>query len=70
MIVTIKMIMIMPDLLFAHLCLILHLIKLYTAVQLGQLFLQQLQVGVDEAELEGDSLLHLLVCGGPARVVR
>ena len=47
-----------------------HLVKLYTAVELGQLLLQQLQVGVDEAELEGHGLLHLLVCGGPAQVVR
>ena len=43
-----------------------HLVNLYTAVELGQLLLQQLQVGVDEAELEGHGVLRLLVGGSPA----
>lgn len=37
------------------------LVELDRAVELGQLFFEQLEVGVDEAQLQGHGLLHLLV---------
>ena len=49
-----------------HLRIVLHLIELNGAVELCELLLQQLQVGVHEAQLQRHRLLHLLVCRSPA----
>ena len=48
-----------------HLLLGLHLVELHAAVELCQLLLQQLQVGVEVAQLYRHRLFHLLVGGGP-----
>lgn len=42
------------------------LVDIHAAVELLQLLLQQLQVGVDVAQLQGNRLLHLVVTGGSA----
>lgn len=42
------------------------LVDLHVAVEFLQLLLQQLQVGVDKAELQSHRLLHLVVGRGPA----
>ena len=41
------------------------LVELYGAVELCELLLEQLQVGVDEAQLQRHCLLQLLVGRGP-----
>ena len=40
------------------------LVDLHRAVEDGQLFLKQLQIGVDEAQLERNRLAQLLVARG------
>lgn len=55
-------------LLHRHTCLPFTLVDLDGGVQLGQLLLQQLQVRVDEAQLECDRVLELLVRGGLVKV--
>lgn len=42
------------------------LVDLHVAVEFLQLLLQQLQVGVNKAELQSNRLLHLVISGGPA----
>ena len=49
-----------------HSCLPVCLVDLHVAVELLQLLFEQLQVGVDEAELQSDRLLHLVVGSCPA----
>ena len=46
-----------------------YLVDLHRAVELCQLLLQQLQVGVDEPQLEGHRLLGLGVGGGAVEVL-
>ena len=38
------------------------MVQLYGAVEFCELFFEQLEIGIDEAELQGDRLFQLLVC--------
>lgn len=49
----------------AEAAMLIALVHLDRAVQNGQLLLQQLQVGIDEAQLERDRLAQLLVARRP-----
>ena len=54
---------------YVDLGVVLHLIELNGAVELRQLLLQQLQVGVDKTQLQRHRLLHLLICGSPSNFI-
>lgn len=40
------------------------LIDFHRRIQLSQLFFQQLQIRIDEAQLESDGVAQLAICGG------